>query len=153
MKKTTQLLIFSTAALALGATEPALEIVATSTNLVVTEQVQVSLVLRLPPVPGTYADAQAPFINKRPPHVTCPFLEGEWKSDSIDRGDPRAPLAPEQMPRRGRQGPAFTLNNYVTDSIFSAMDDPFDMDPFSHFGPKRQLFRSRWRGKRTRDGV
>ena len=140
MKKTTQLLIFSTAALALGATEPALEIVATSTNLVVTEQVQVSLVLRLPPVPGAYADAQAPFINKRPPHVTCPFLEGEWKDDSIDRGDPRAPLAPEQMPRRGRQGPAFTLNNYVTDSIFSAMDDPFDMDPFSHFGPKRQLF-------------
>ena len=85
MKKTTQLIIFSAAALALGATEPALEIVATSTNLVVTEQVQVSLVLRLPPVPGAYADAQAPFINKRPPHVTCPFLEGEWKDDSIDR--------------------------------------------------------------------
>ena len=140
MKKTAQLLIFSAAALALGAAEPTLEIVATSTNLVVTEQVQVSLVLHLPPVPGEYADAQVPYVNKRPPHFTCPFLEGEWKCEAVDRGDPRSPLASENMPRRGRQGPAFTLNNYVTDSIFSAMDDPFDMDPFSHFGPKRMLF-------------
>jgi hypothetical protein len=48
------------------------------------------------------------------------------------------------MPRRGVRGPAFTLNNYVTDSISAMMDDPFDMfegmDPFGRLGPKHQLF-------------
>ena len=58
MKKTTPFPLCVLAAFALGATEPSLEIVATSTNLVVTEHVQVSLVLKLPPVPGAYADAQ-----------------------------------------------------------------------------------------------
>ena len=144
MHKAPLSLLFATAALVSGATAPSLEIVASSTNLVVTEQVQVSLVLTLPPVPGAYADAQAPFLNQRPPHVTCPFLEGEWKNGAVDRGDPHAPLAPEQMPRRGGRSPAFTLNNYVTDSISAMMDDPFDMldgmDPFARLGPKRQLF-------------
>ena len=145
MKKTTPFPLCVLAAFALGATEPSLEIVATSTNLVVTEHVQVSLVLKLPPVPGAYAEAQPPFLNQRAPHVTCSFLEGEWKSEALDRGDPRVPLAPDQMPRRGgRSGPAFTLNNYVTDSLSAMMDDPFDMfdgmDPFGRLGPKRQLF-------------
>ena len=143
MRKTTCLILSVAAALALGAAEPSLDLVVSSTNLVVTERVQVSLVLRLPPIPGDGAE-HCPFLNQRPPHVTCPFLEADWKSESIDRGDPRVPLAPGQMPRRGRLGPAFSLNNYVTDSIFSAMDDPFsmfdDMDPFGRMGPKRQLF-------------
>ena len=143
MRKTTSLILSAAAALALGAAEPSLDLVASSTNLVITEQVQVSLVLRLPPIPGEGAE-HCPFLNQRPPHVTCSFLETEWKNAAFDRGDPRVPLAPEQMPRRGRSGPAFSLNNYVTDGIFSAMDDPFDlfdgMDPFGRLGPKRQLF-------------
>ena len=144
MKKLTTCLLLVLSASAWGATEPSLEIVATTTNLVVTEQVQVSLVLKLPPVPGDYADAQPPFLNQKPPHFTCPFLDADWKGGAFDRGDPRAPLAPAQMPRRGVRGPAFTLNNYVTDSISAMMDDPFDMfdgmDPFGRLGPKRQLF-------------
>ena len=127
------------------ATVPSLEIVSTATNLTITEQMQVSFVLRLPPVPGEYADAQPPFLNQRAPHVNCSFLEPNWKSGVLDRGDVRAPLSPAQMPQRGRRpGPAFTLNNYVSDSIFSALDDPFsmfeDMDPFARMGPKPQLF-------------
>ena len=144
MKKVAAFFLFALAGVAWGATVPSLEIVATSTNLVVTEQVQISLVLKLPPVPGEYADAQPPFLNQKPPHFTCPFLDADWKGGAFDRGDPHVPFAPEQMPRRGVRGPAFTLNNYVTDSIFSAMDDPFDMfdgmDPFGRLGPKRQLF-------------
>ena len=144
MKKVAAFFLFALAGVAWGATVPSLEIVATSTNLVVTEQVQVSLVLKLPPVPGDYADTLPPIHNQRPPHFTCPFLDAEWKGGAFDRGDPRAPLAPEQMPRRGFRGPAFTLNNYVTDSISAMMDDPFDMfdgmDPFGRLGPKRQLF-------------
>ena len=129
----------------IDAAAPSLEIVSTSTNLTVTEQMQVSLVLRLPPVPGEYADAQPPFLNQRAPHFNCPFLEPNWKSGVLDRGDVRAPLSPAQMPQRGRRpGPAFTLNKYVSDSIFSALDDPFsmfeDMDPFARMGPKPQLF-------------
>ena len=143
MRKTTSLILSAAAALALGAAEPSLDLVASSTNLVVTEQVRISLVLRLPPIPGEGAE-HCPFLNQRPPHVTCSFLETEWKNAAFDRGDPRVPLAPEQMPRRGGSGPAFSLNNYVTDGIFSAMDDPFDlfdgMDPFGRLGPKRQLF-------------
>ena len=127
------------------ATVPSLEIVSTATNLTITEQMQVSFVLRLPPVSGEYADAQPPFLNQRAPHVNCSFLEPNWKSGVLDRGDVRAPLSPAQMPQRGRRpGPAFTLNNYVSDSIFSALDDPFsmfeDMDPFARMGPKPQLF-------------
>ena len=144
MKKVAAFFLFALAGVAWGVTVPSLEIVATSTNLVVTEQVQVSLVLKLPPVPGDYADTLPPIHNQRPPHFTCPFLDAEWKGGAFDRGDPRAPLAPEQMPRRGVRGPAFTLNNYVTDSISAMMDDPFDMfdgmDPFGRLGPKRQLF-------------
>ena len=144
MKKVAAFFLFALGGFAWGATVPSLEIVATSTNLVVTEQVQVSLVLKLPPVPGDYADTLPPVHNQRPPHFTCPFLDAEWKGGAFDRGDPRAPLAPEQMPRRGVRGPAFTLNNYVTDSISAMMDDPFDMfdgmDPFGRLGPKRQLF-------------
>ena len=143
MRNATSLILSAAAVLALGAAEPSLDLVASSTNLVITEQVQVSLVLRLPPIPGEGAE-HCPFLNQRPPHVTCSFLETEWKNAAFDRGDPRVPLAPEQMPRRGRSGPAFSLNNYVTDGIFSAMDDPFDlfdgMDPFGRLGPKRQLF-------------
>lgn len=138
-------ILLAVAAFASGATEPSFEIVSTSTNLTVTERMQVSLVLRLPPVPGEYADAQPPFLNQRAPHVTCRFLEPNWESGVVDRGDVRAPLSPAQMPQRGRRpGPAFTLNKYVSDSIFSALDDPFsmfeDMDPFARMGPKPQLF-------------
>lgn len=145
MRKAISIFFAVAAVIASGATKPSLEISATSTNLIVTEQAQVSFVLRLPPVPGEYANAQPPFLNQRPPHFSCSFLEPNWKSDVLDRGDVRAPLSPAQMPQRGRRpGPAFTLNKYVSDSIFSALDDPFsmfeDMDPFARMGPKPQLF-------------
>lgn len=139
MKKAICIFLIILATFARGAAEPTFELVASSTNLVITEQVQLSLVLRLPPISGAGAEF-CPIHNKRPPHVTCSFLEGDWKNAAVDRGDPRAPLAPEQMPRRGHSGPFFSLNNYMTDGIASMMDDPFDMDPFSSFGPKRQRF-------------
>ena len=133
MKKAVSIFLSVMAAHVLGAAEPTFELVASSTNLVITEQVQVSLVLRLPP---TYGQRD----SRRPPHITCSFLEGNWKNAAIDRGDPRAPLAPEQMPRRGYSGPSFSLNNYIMDGISSMMDDPFDRDPFSSLGPKPQRF-------------
>ena len=144
MKKAVSIFLSVMAAHVLGAAEPTFELVASSTNLVITEQVQVSLVLRLPPLSGEGAGV-CPLYNRRPPHVTCPFLDVNWTASAFDRGDPRAPLAPEQMPRRGiGSNPAFTLNNYVSDSISAMMDDPFDMlgdmDPFSRLGPRRQLF-------------
>ena len=144
MNKVSSIFLAAAAVLAAGATEPSLEIVASSTNLVVTEQVSLSLVLRLPPVPGEYADAQPPFVNQRPPHVTCSFLERAWKGEAFDRGDLDAPFAFGQNSRRGVRGPAFTLNNYVTDGFSAMMDDPFDMldgmDMFGRLGPRRQLF-------------
>jgi len=87
MKKTVLLIPALAASISLGATEPSLELVSSATNVVVTEQVQVSLVLRLPPVPGAYADNQPPFLNQRPPHFTCSFLEPQWNSESFARGN------------------------------------------------------------------
>ena len=125
MNKVPSILLAAAAVLAAGATEPSLEIVASSTNLVVTEHVSLSLVLRLPPVPGKYADEQQPFFNQRPPHVTCSFLERAWKGEAFDRGDLDAPFG--QIPRRGVRGPAFTFNNFVTDGFSAMMDDPLDI--------------------------
>ena len=51
MKKLTTCFLFALAGIAWGAAEPTFELVASSTNLVLSEQVQVSLVLRLPVSP------------------------------------------------------------------------------------------------------
>ena len=117
MKKTITFLFSAIAAIALGATEPSAELVASVTNLVMTEQVQLSLVLKLPPLPDAYASAPTPFFNELP-HVTIPFIGPGWKCEAFDRGEPGVPLAPGNMPGQGGRGPAFTLNNYMTDDIF-----------------------------------
>ena len=120
---------------------PSLELTATGTNLVVTETASVSLTLRLPPLKAPNADIP-PFLNQRPPHMTAAFLEQDWKGVALQPVDPKNLLA--LPPGRNRSAPSFTLNNYVTDGIFSAMHDPFGMfeddDLFGRMGPKKQLF-------------
>ena len=87
MKKTATFFLFASVALAAaGATKPSLEIVASATNLCIAEQVRVSLVFRLPPAPGRYADEQPQIIR-----LGCPFLDGRWRSESVNRGELREP--------------------------------------------------------------
>ncbi len=110
MKKTVTFLLVSIAAVAFGVTEPSAELVATSTNLALMDQVRVSLVVRLPPLG----------IGDQPLQVTCPFLMKSGKNSTIDFGDPNAPVVPEQMPRNNWRGPSFNLNGYA-----KLMVDPF----------------------------
>ena len=126
----------------LFAFSPFFEISASSTNLIVTEQVSVTLRLCLAGLDDPFAD-QPPFLNQRPPHVEAEFLMPDWTPG------PLAPVDPKQLfegsARRNRQVPSFTLNNYVSNDIFASMGDPFGMldDDFfgrSMLGPKKTLF-------------
>ena len=79
------LLLACCAALCAGAAEdarPSVELTATSTNLVVTEETTVTVKLWLPPLKADLADTP-PVMTQRPPHVTAPFWEPKWKSASI----------------------------------------------------------------------
>ena len=133
------LLIFC---LPLSAFQPSFEISASATNLIVTEQTEITLRLRLAALDDPFAE-QPPFLNQRPPHVEAEFLTPDWSPGAL------APVDPKQLfeggSRRRRDAPAFTLNNYVSNDIFSSMGDPFGMmdDDFfgrSMLGPRKTLF-------------
>lgn len=133
------------AAFAAGAPAPSIELAAGSSRLLVTEETVVQVRLWLPPLEGDLADTP-PFIAQRPPHLQAPFWLPSWKSDAL------APTDPKRMPPvvfdgdRRRGAPVYTLNEYVTDSIFSAFGgrDPFaglfDDDFGPSIGPRAQTF-------------
>ena len=135
-------LAFLSLCLPLAAFQPSFEIAASATNLIVTEQTAITLRLRLAGLDDPFAE-QPPFLNQRPPHVEAAFLTPDWSPGAL------APVDPKQLfeggTRRRRDAPAFTLNNYVSNDIFSSMGDPFGMmdDDFfgrSMLGPKKMLF-------------
>ncbi len=145
--------------LALGAQaaspQAQVELGATATNLVVTEETRVVLRLWLPPLEGELAEIP-PFLNQRPPHVSASFLEQDWKATAITPVDPRR-LPPVESRSRDRNAPVYTLNNYVSDDFFGGMRDPFsllgDDDFFGRtLGPKAQRFPFKTR-RVERDGV
>ena len=132
---------------------PVLELEASATNLVVTEEARVRLRLWLPPLEGNLEEVP-PFVSQRPPHVDAPFLEQDWKSAALVPVDPRH-LPPVESRSRDRNAPFYTLNNYVSDDFFGGMRDPFGMldDDFGRvLGPRRQRFPFRTE-RVTRDGV
>lgn len=149
------LLLACCAALCAGAAEdarPSVELTATSTNLVVTEETTVTVKLWLPPLKADLADTP-PVMTQRPPHVTAPFWEPKWKSASIASVDStHVPPVAGDSRSRDRNAPVFTLNDYVTDGLLSAMRDPFGRrDPFAslfddddfgfgRIGPRRATF-------------
>lgn len=137
------------------AANPEVELAATATNLVVTEEVRVGLRLWLPPLEGDFSEIP-PFVNQRPPHVVAAFLEQDWKPGAIVPVDPRH-LPPVESRSRNRDTPVYTLNNYVSDDFFGGMRDPFslfgDDDFFGRtLGPKQQRFPFQTR-RVERDGV
>ena len=133
---------------------PRVELAATATNLVMTEETAVSLRLWLPPLEGDFADVP-PFVSQRPPHVEAPFLEQEWKPGAIVPQDPRR-LPPVESRTRDRNAPFYTLNKYVSDDFFGGMRDPFGMLDDDFFGrtpgPRQQRFPFRTRRLEV-DGV
>ena len=135
-----------------AAAAPRLEIGASSTNLVLTEEMTVRVRLWVPPLADDLADVP-PFVNKRPPHVSAPFLEQDWKPEVVVPVDPRH-LPPVESRMRDRNAPFYTLNNYVSDDFFGGMRDPFGMldDDFGRvLGPRQQRFPFRTR-RREADG-
>jgi len=128
--------------LPLAAFQPSFEIAASATNLIVTEQTAITLRLRLAALDDPFG-GQTPFLNQRPPHVEASFLAPDWSPGALAPVDPKHLF--EGGSRRRRDAPAFTLNNYVSNDIFSSMGDPFGMmddDIFgrSLLGPKKTLF-------------
>ncbi|MBR6735070.1 MAG: BatD family protein [Kiritimatiellae bacterium] len=136
---------------AAGEAKPVVELTATSTNLVVTEETTVKVRLWLPPLKDELANIP-PLMTQRPPHMVVPFWEPAWKSASLSSVDPKItpPVAGEA---RSRDTPVFTLNEYVTDGIASMMRSSFGRrDPFASFfddddfgfgrslGPRRATF-------------
>ena len=145
MRKAFSIFLSVMAAHVLGAAGPSFELVASSTNLIVTEEAQVSLVLRLPPSSGGNA-ARWPFHPTQPPHIICSFLDSDWKdadtafertfvkSAKIVREEKNVgfmrsmsqvvrecscpmPFAPEQMRNATEGEPSFTLNDEMTDGV------------------------------------
>jgi len=134
-------LLFLALAAAAGAGElPRVEFTLSATNLVVTESATATIDLYVGALPAPYGN-EPPILNQRPPHVEAAFLEQDWKSPSLAAGNLNGLNA--GVPRRGGTVRGFTLNNYVSNDIFSSMRDPFaifDEDPFARLGPKRQVF-------------
>ena len=124
------------------AAAPRLEICASTTNLVVTEETAVTLRLWLPPLEGDLAEIP-PFVSQRPPHVEAPFLEQDWKPGALVPTDPRH-LPPVESRTRDRNTPFYTLNKYISDDFFGGMRDPFGMLDDDFFGrtlgPRQQRF-------------
>lgn len=141
--------------LELPAVEPVVELVASSTNLIVTEETAFSVGLWLPPLEGDLKDIP-PFLNQRPPHVEAAFLEPKWSPGAIVPVDPRH-VPPVELRSRDRNSPVYTLNNYVSDDFFGGGRDPFSLFDDDDFfgrtlGPKPQRFPFKTRRVR-RDGV
>lgn len=128
--------------LPLAAFQPSFEMSASATNLIVTERTAITLRLRLAGLDDPFAE-QPPFLNQRPPHMEAAFLTPDWSPGALAAVDPKQLF--EGGSRRRRDVSAFTLNNYVSNDIFSSMGDPFGMldDDFfgrSMLGPKKTLF-------------
>lgn len=122
---------------------PSFDISASSTNLIVTEQTAITLRLRMPGLGDPFVD-QPPFLNQRAPHMEAEFLSPDWSPGPLAAVDPKQLFEGQSRRRRG-DVPSFTLNNYVSNDIFSSMGDPFGMmdDDFfgrSMLGPKKTLF-------------
>ena len=122
--------------------EPYAELTSSATNLIVTESADVYLNIYLPsPDEKEFGDEAPPYHPQLPLHVHAPFLEAEWKSDSITIGN----LNEIPVLKRSRNI-GFTLNKYASSGIdsFFGSDDPFslfDRDPFEMMGPKRVVFK------------
>ena len=141
--------------LELPAVEPVVELVASSTDLIVTEETAFSVRLWLPPLEGDLKDI-TPFLNQRPPHVKAAFLEPKWSPGAIAPVDPRH-MPPVELRSRDRNAPVYTLNNYVSDDLFGGGRDPFSLFDDDDFfgralGPKPQRFPFKMR-RVKRDGV
>ncbi len=108
-----------------------------ATNVVVTEEVAIKIDLVMPPLPAPH-DAQMPVFSQHPPHFTADFLEPNWESKCLAAGDLNTLIAS----RRGN-GAIFTLNDYVSNSLFSMGGDPFSFfndDPFERIRGRKQRF-------------
>lgn len=123
-----------------GGIEPRAWLTLSATNLTVTETATATIHLCLPPLKAPF-DKEPPILNQRPPHFAASFLEQDWKPGAIVPGGMNQ--FGQGLPRRGQNIRVFTLNNYVSNDIFSSMHDPFGFfgaDPFEALGPKPQRF-------------
>ncbi len=136
-KKCLVLCLFILSSLCVNAVKPSVTIYSDATNVVVTEEVSIKIDLVMPPLPSPH-DEQMPIFPQHPPHFAASFLEPNWESKCLTAGDLNTLLAS----RRGNDA-VFTLNEYVSNSLFSMGGDPFSFfndDPFERFRGRKQRF-------------
>lgn len=128
-------------ALKAEAFEPYAKLTAAATNIVVTESTHVSLSVYLPRQNiKELGETHPPFMPRRPPHVTAPFVDAQWSSPAVEKGDVDEMLQRERLSDLG-----FTLNNFVSDPFESMMsrnpfESMFDRDPFESLSSRRKVF-------------
>lgn len=90
----------------------------------VTESVDLSLVLEIPPLPAPNAHLQ-PVDNRQPVHLEAPFLAPQPPTAAVlGTCDANTLLTP--LPGNVKQN-VFTLNDYQSNDPFAGMPDPFAM--------------------------
>ncbi len=109
--------------------QPTLEMTVSTTNLVVTEELTVTLRLWMPPLEGESFAEIPPVMDQRPPHFTVPFWTPDWKTSALTLQDPQR--IPPLETDGARTAPVFTLNDYVTDGLGSLRGPLGGRDPFA----------------------
>lgn len=139
--KVLSVVLIGLSALRTEAFEPYAKLTAASTNIVITESTHVLLSVYLPAQNiKELGEEHPPFMPRRAPHVTAPFVEPQWSSPAIEKGD-----VSEMLPRERQSGLGFTLNNFASDPFESMMsrnpfESMFDRDPFESLSSRRKVF-------------
>ncbi len=118
------------------AAKPFVVVESTATNVVVSEKFRVTASVFVPPLSGEYAETE-PLVPGRPPHLTIPYLESDWKSPRVKPVD-LEPFLKGIFSNRHRTG--WNLNAYRSADPFANMPDPFGMFGDTPFGSRQYLF-------------
>ena len=109
--------------------QPTLEFEISKTNLVVTEEMTLTLRLWMPPLEEGFAETP-PVLSQRPPHLSVPFWHPDWKRAAIESVEPRR-VPPINSQNASRSAPCFTLNDFVTDGFASLRAGMNSRNPFA----------------------
>ena len=111
------------------APQPTLEFEVSKTNLVVTEEMTLTLRLWMPPLEEGFAETP-PILSQRPPHFSVPFWHPDWKRSALESVEPRR-VPPINSQNASRSAPCFTLNDFITDGFASLRAGINSRNPFA----------------------
>ena len=114
-----------------AAPQPTLDFEVTKTNLVVTEELVVTLRLWMPPLEGNFSQT-LPILGQKPPHLRVPFWHPNWKNAALAPVEEQR-IPPIDMQNSARGSASFTLNEFITDGFGSLHARMNSGNPFAGF--------------------